>query len=48
MIQWNDRKSHEINEKYIPSLQHLCRELNSLFDETQLEIKRIETECDQI
>lgn len=48
MTEWDDRKSHEINEKYIHVLQQACRNLVELSRITQIEINRIAAECDSI
>ncbi len=46
--EWNDKKSHEINDKYIHVLQRACNDLVDLAHDTQIEINCIVDECDAI
>lgn len=48
MTEWDDRKSHEINDKYIHVLQQACKNLVDLARTTQVEIERIANESDSI
>lgn len=48
MSQWDDKKSHEINEKHVPIMKQASQHLNELISDTMIELRRIAAENDSV